>query len=117
MEPLGFQWSWKQISIPSTAAAWFGIPNQIFVDDIAFGEEYPDPEADGIFLKDPTLKAFLEGGPAIAAMLKQQHGFETLHSRQVCLQIIEVFARGGITERKMREACGLQPRPVPWLKI
>ena len=92
-------------------------PKPIFVDDIAFGEEYPDPEADGIFLKDPALKAFLESGPAIAAMLKQQHGFETLHSRQVCLQIIEEFARGGITERKMREACGLQPRPVPWLKI
>ena len=84
-------------------------PQPIFVDSTSFGDAYKDPDADGIFQKDPTLRSFLESGPAIAAALIQQHGFESHYSRQECVQMIEDYALSGFTERKVREACGLRP--------
>ena len=50
-------------------------PKSIFVESTSFGAGYPDPDNDGIFLKDPSLRNFLESGPATAAALEQQHGF------------------------------------------
>ena len=86
------------------------IPKPIFVDDTDFGEEYKDPDADGIFLKDASLKTFLVNGPAIAASLEMQHGFEAEHCRESSRRIIEEVALSGLTEKKMREACGLKVR-------
>ena len=60
-------------------------PKPIFVENTVFGAAYPDPETDGIFVKDPSLRSFLESGPAIAAALQQQHGFESHYSRQAML--------------------------------
>ncbi|CAE7209382.1 unnamed protein product, partial [Symbiodinium microadriaticum] len=88
-------------------------PQPIFVDSTSFGDAYKDPDADGIFQKDPTLRSFLESGPAIAAALIQQHGFESHYSRQECVQMIEDYALSGFTERKVREACGLRPPEEP----
>ncbi|CAE7506749.1 unnamed protein product [Symbiodinium sp. CCMP2592] len=85
-------------------------PQPIFVENTSFGDAYKDPDVDGIFEKDPTLRSFLESGPAIAAALQQQHGFESHYSRQDCFQLIEDYALSGLTERKVREACGLRPR-------
>ena len=85
------------------------IPKALFVDADCLAD-YQDAPSDGIFPKDPTLRSFLEGGPAIAASLRMQHGFETTHSREDCYKVIDDCATAGPTEHKMREACGLQPR-------
>ena len=84
-------------------------PKPIFLESTSFGEGYPDPSADGIFQKDPSLRGFFESGPAIAAALEQQHGFESHYPRQACFQMIEDYALSGLTERKVRAACGLPP--------
>ena len=86
-------------------------PKPIFVENTDFGTDYKDPQADDIFQKGPTLRSFLECGPAIAANLEQQHGFEVEVGRQGCVDIIEAYALSGLTERKVRAACGLQPPP------
>ena len=85
-------------------------PKPLFVDSAAIGEEYHDAALDGIFEKDSTLRAFLESGPAIAASLQHQHGFEARCSKEYCRKIIEEAATDGLTEVKVREACGLPPR-------
>jgi len=45
--------------------------------------------------------------------LRIQHGFELKHNREECHQLIEDWAAlggdGGLTEKVMREACGLKP--------
>ena len=94
-------------SILRRCAVW--IPRPLFVDETNFGQDYPDPECDGIFQKDPSLRRFLESGPAIAAFIEMQHGFETQNTRDACHAIIENYATSGLTEKKVREACGLQP--------
>ena len=52
-------------------------------------------EAYGIFPKNPALKRFLVSGPAIAAALRLQHGFECKHSREQCFAIETYAALGG----------------------
>ena len=83
----------------------------VFLEGDYIREHYPDAHLDGIFPKDPNLKSFLESGPAIAAHLRHQLGFEATHSPEVCRKFIETFAAEGITEIKMRKACGLPARP------
>ena len=87
-----------------------------FEDAQALAGAYADIEKDGIFPKDPSLPAFVISGPAIAAGLQLQHAFETGHSKQDCLDMIENYAvwggDNGLTETVMREACGLPPRDL-----
>ena len=83
----------------------------LFVEEEYIRQRYPDAAEDGIFPKDPTLKAFLESGPAILASLRHQLGFELQHSREACRNIIEDCASAGFTEKKIRQACGLAERP------
>ncbi|CAE7810987.1 unnamed protein product [Symbiodinium sp. CCMP2592] len=86
------------------------IPLAVFVDADYLEKEYPDAHKDGIFPKDPTLRAFLESGPAIAASLQHQLGFELTQSRENCRRLIETYAQAGLTEQKIRKACGLPER-------
>ena len=85
-----------------------------FVAQNFLDEHYPDAELDGCFPKDPTLKDFLVSGPAIASSLQLQHGFERTWTREQCRDMIEQYCvlggDSGLTESKMREACGLPPR-------
>ena len=83
----------------------------LFLDADYIAQHYPDAALDGIFPKDPTLRAFLESGPAIAASLRNQLGFELGHSRDRRRSIIEEYASAGFTEKKIRQACGLADRP------
>ena len=75
---------------------------------------YPDHATDGFFVEDPTLSRFLASSQASAAGLRLQHGFEVLHSKDQCYQMIEEYAAGGgdeyLTEDSMRAACGLPLR-------
>ena len=87
-------------------------PKPLFVDDEWLQAHYPDSHLDGIFAKDIGLREFLESGPAIAVSLRNQHGFEAVHNRDKCRALIEEYAVAGLTEKKMREACGLRPREV-----
>ena len=84
-------------------------PQAIFIDAEELAA-YPDAGSDGIFPKDPSLRQFLESGAAIAASLRLQLGFEMEHSRSDCRKLIEAAAAEGLTERKMRKACGLSAR-------
>lgn len=67
-----------------------------------------------MFPKNPKLRDFLTSGPAAAAGIYLQHGFEVRHSRDECHAMIERYAAlggdGGLTEDSMRLACGLQLR-------
>ena len=94
-------------SIHRRCLVW--MPKAVFVDQDCLSS-YGDAALDGIFPKDPTLRNFLESGPAIAATLHLQHGFEMKHSREHCYKTIDECAAQGPTENKMREACGLEPR-------
>ena len=94
------------LSIYRRCAVWE--PKPLFWDDKVLQAEYPDSYLDGIFAKDTTLRAFLESGPAIAASLFLQHGFESHHSRERCRDLIEKMAVEGVAEKKIREACGLE---------
>ena len=94
-------------SIHRRCLVW--MPKAVFVDQDCLSS-YGDAALDGIFPKDPTLRNFLESGPAIAATLHLQHGFEMKHSRERCYKTIDECAAQGPTENKMREACGLEPR-------
>ena len=86
------------------------VPLAVFVDAEYLEKEYQDAHLDGIFPKDPTLRTFLESGPAIAASLRHQLGFELTQSREDCRQLIETYALAGLTEQKIRKACGLPER-------
>lgn len=95
-------------SILRRSLVW--IPQAVFVDGEYLEKEYSDAHKDGIFPKDPTLRAFLESGPAIGASLQHQLGFELTHSREDCRRLIETYAQAGLTEQKIRKACGLPDR-------
>ena len=86
-------------------------PMARFIEESIICDVYPDANLDGYFSKDDTLKDFLRSGPAVAAALRVQHGFETLHSRQQCVDKIENYANQPFTEDRVRSACGL-PKKV-----
>ncbi|CAE7603156.1 unnamed protein product [Symbiodinium natans] len=87
-----------------------------FEDPRAIDSAYEDIDKDGIFAKDQELKDFLTSPQAICAALQLQHAFETQHNQQDCLQMIENYAQWGgdhgLTEKTMREACGMKPRDI-----
>ena len=89
-------------------------PKARFANPDYLRRHYPDAHLDGFFAKDPSLKDFLVSGPAVASSLQLQFGFELAHTREECVQLIENYVSAGgdagLTENKMREACGLSPR-------
>ena len=62
------------------------------------------------------MKGFLKDGPAIAAGIILQHGFELENNLERCREKIENYrvhgGDRGLTEREMRKACELPPAPV-----
>lgn len=76
----------------------------------------PDIWCDGVFPKDPGLKDFWVSRPAVFVALQMQNSFEMKRSQQDCERMIEDYAYwggdGGLTEKVMREACGMLPRDV-----
>ena len=85
-------------------------PMARFINEDVIASTYPDADKDGYFCKDDTLKEFLRSGPCVAAALKTQHGFEVMHSRLQCAQMIEDYAAKPFTEDRIRAACGLPKR-------
>ena len=88
-------------------------PKARFYHNTLLQNLHDDHESDGVFLADPSLKQFLASQPASAAGLKIQHAFETHHTQEDCLKLIEDYATGGddyLTEDKMRTSCGLKLR-------
>ncbi|CAK0861021.1 unnamed protein product [Prorocentrum cordatum] len=90
-----------------------------FVDAECIRRVLPDAEKYGIFPRAPDLKPFMQSGPAIAAGLQRQLGFERKHGEAASRSLIDDYClRGGdsgITEKYMRQACLLpepsQPKP------
>ena len=82
------------------------------------GVDY-DQDTRGVFARDPEMDAFIISGPAVAAGLKIQSGFEDLNNKNDCLKIIQDYTRGGgdngVGVRFMRECCGLKPLSEPSL--
>ena len=76
-----------------------------------------DPDTRGVFCRDPEMDAFIISGPAIAAGLKIQAGFEELHGKDECLRKIQHYTRGGGDQgagvRFMRKCCGLKALAEP----
>jgi hypothetical protein len=89
-------------------------PKGRFLDPHYLARHYPDSALDGVFPKNPHLKQFLMSGPAVAAALQMQHGFETKYSQSECEFMIEEYCELGgdknLTEDTMRLACGLALR-------
>ena len=88
-------------------------PKARFYHETVLQNLHEDHESDGLFLADPSLKQFLASQPASAAGLKIQHAFESQHSQEACLKLIDDYATGGddyLTEDKMRTSCGLKLR-------
>ena len=69
----------------------------------------------GLCPRESEAKARIISGPAIAASLRIQLGFEMTHSLQACKDLLDDYVlRGGdhgITTRYTRHACGLPPLP------
>ncbi|CAE8607642.1 unnamed protein product [Polarella glacialis] len=89
-------------------------PKARFWDRDYLKDNYPDSHLDGIFPKCAELRTFLVSPAAIAASLRIQYGFEQKHSKELCRQMIENYVvlggDEGMTEERMRFACGLKPR-------
>ncbi len=89
-------------------------PQARFLDAVYLREHYPNHANDGVFVKNPELKAFLAAGPTVVAGLRLQHGFESKFSRHECETMIEEYAGLGgddwLTEDTMRLACGVPLR-------
>lgn len=89
-------------------------PKARFFDEDFLRDNYPDAHLDGIFPTRPSLRVFLKSGPAIAAGLRSQHGFERMYGRERCISMIDEWAvlgqDEGLTESTMRHACGLPSR-------
>ena len=64
-------------------------PRARFLDAAYLRDHYPNHEQDGVFAKNPKLREFLVSGPACAAGIRIQHGFECTHSREDCEALIE----------------------------
>ncbi|CAE6926624.1 ABCB1 [Symbiodinium sp. CCMP2592] len=86
------------------------MPRARFIDSKIIDTCFPDAKESGYFAKDDALKSFLRSGPCIAAALRIQHAFESRHGREACHNMIEEQATRPLTEDKMRQACGLQPK-------
>ena len=72
--------------------------------------QIPHASAQGVFLKDPTLKDFLKSGPARLVTIKMVHGFALRNRNTGCFKIIDDYATGGdggLTRQCMRLACGM----------
>ena len=70
----------------------------------------------GVFQKDPTLKAFLKDARTVAVSLKKVHGFAVCTSLKKCVEIIEEYVAskdGGMTFKSIRSACNLPEMPCP----
>ena len=84
-----------------------------FVSESELQAAFPQggAEAEGVFLKDPTLKAFLTSSGAVGAFLRLLEGFLKTRSEARCRDIIEDYVVGGgdrgLTRQVMRLACGL----------
>jgi len=102
----------NQLFLMRRAFVWK--PKARFLDEKYLREHYPNHERDGAFPKNPKLRKFLVSGPASAAGLRFQPGFEAVNSRDACYARIEAWAAlggdGGLTEDSMRIACGLPLR-------
>ena len=76
-----------------------------------------DPDTRGVFCRDPEMDAFIISGPAVAAGLKIQAGFEELHGKEDCLRKIQHYTKGGgdqgAGDRFMSKCCGLKPLAEP----
>jgi hypothetical protein len=76
---------------------------------------YPngDNEIHGVFLKDPSLKAFNTARPAAGSLLRILQGFMVENSLKQCEQILDHYVTGGgdggLTCATIRHACGLSP--------
>jgi hypothetical protein len=89
-------------------------PKARFWDSDYLKKHYPDSHLDGIFPKCAELRNFLVSPGAVAASLKIQYGFELKHCKEECRQMIENYVvlggDEGLTDERMRSACGLKPR-------
>ena len=94
------------------------IMSRMFEKSQLDGVDY-DPDTRGIFTRDPEVDTFYVSGPALAAGLKIQSGFEDTYDKDACFQLIEKYTRGGgdlgVGVRFMRECCGLKPLDEPSL--
>jgi len=89
-----------------------------FIDRRTHKELVENEWEEGIFVREYDLGDFLKSGPGALAGIIAQHGFESKHSRDDCVDVIAHYVErggdGGMTWNTMREACGLPPRPPPW---
>ncbi len=72
---------------------------------------FPNHEDYGIVPRDPTLKTFLTSDVGIAAGIRVQFAFESLHGEEDCRSLIQEYLQGGdngLTLKYMRHACGLK---------
>ena len=83
----------------------------LFYDKAYIAANAVDPEKNGIFVRDPTLKDFLKEGPACVATLRIIWQFAEQYSAEQCRQALEDYvmngADGGLTEASVRMACNL----------
>jgi len=70
-------------------------PKARFLDAAYLERHYPDARLDGIFPPSPALKKFVTSGPAVAAAMRFQHGFEASHSKAACEEMIEQYCELG----------------------
>eukprot|EP00959_Pyramimonas_sp_CCMP1952_P142475 2982899-Pyramimonas_sp.AAC.1 len=79
-----------------------------FVDAEYIRRALPNAEKYGIFPRAPDLKPFMQSGPAIAAGLQRQLGFERKYGEAAARSVIDDYClRGGDhgrTEKYMRQA-------------
>ena len=84
-----------------------------FLDPSYIQRHIPNSGKYGLFPRQPDLKPFLRSAVAVAAGLMLQHGFESLHNEEACRDVINEYVLrggdGGLTEKHMRQACGLPP--------
>ena len=85
-----------------------------FLDHDYLKKFMPDHEAEGVFVRDPTLKKFLQSDPAVLAMFTRLWGFCNIYTADQCQQAIEDYAINGsdegATDKVLRSACGLKPK-------
>lgn len=89
-------------------------PRSRFKNPKLLSERFPNHMECGVFGKIDNLKRFLGSGPAIAAGLRLQFGWERRTTRDEAAALIEEYVSGGLdnglTEDTLRAACRLPPR-------